>query len=254
MPLDGRKGVAVVVGGSGGIGSAVCRELALRGVDVVLTYHQHKDAAELVVADVLDCGPQAQAWQVDLLDAQTVTEFFSNVVSQWEFIHTVICAAGPEVSQPAISEVTSNQWKNTVLADLEGIYNLVSASIPHLRVSQGSLTVLSSAGVYRHPPGDVLSVAPKAAIEALVRGIAREEGRRGVRANAVAIGVIETGQYFRLKAGPFDASWRKAARDNTALKRFGKPEEVARVVAFLASDDAAYVTGQTIVMDGGYSL
>jgi NAD(P)-dependent dehydrogenase (short-subunit alcohol dehydrogenase family) len=92
--------------------------------------------------------------------------------------------------------------------------------------------------------------APKAAIEALVRGIAREEGRFGVRANSVALGVIETGIFLRLAGKDFDQEWVEAARGNTALKRFGTAEEVADAVVFLASARASYVTGQTLVLDG----
>jgi NAD(P)-dependent dehydrogenase (short-subunit alcohol dehydrogenase family) len=100
----------------------------------------------------------------------------------------------------------------------------------------------------------VLSVAPKAAIEALVRGIASEEGRFGIRANSVALGVIEAGIFLRLEGVDFDPEWVEAARNNTALKRFGTAEEVANAVVFLASARASYVTGQMLVLDGGYSI
>lgn len=100
----------------------------------------------------------------------------------------------------------------------------------------------------------MLSVAPKAAIEALVRGIASGEGHFRIRANSVALGVIEAGIFLRLKGKDFDREWVEAARSNTALKRFGTAEEVAHAVVFLASSRASYVTGQMLVLDGGYSI
>ncbi len=113
---------------------------------------------------------------------------------------------------------------------------------------------ISSIGLQRWPNRDVLSVAPKAGIEALLTGIAKEEGRFGVRANSVQLGVIEAGVFLRLKGKDFDQQWLEAARQNTALKRFGCAEDVAHAVVFLASRQATYITGQAIKIDGGYSL
>ena len=194
------------------------------------------------------------ACAMELTDADSVTDGLATIAAHLGSIDALICAAGPDLPQPSIASVTPQQWQDTVLADLTGVFNLVSAGLPHLRASTGSFVALSSAGVRRHPPGDILSVAPKAAIEALVRGVAREEGRHGVRANAVAVGVIEAGQYLRLRQAEFSEKWEAAAKRNTALKRLGTPDELAEAVLFLASRRAAYVTGQVISVDGGYSL
>ena len=118
----------------------------------------------------------------------------------------------------------------------------------------GSYVHIGSAGLLRFPPRDVLSVAPKGAIQQLIKGVAREEGVNGIRANSIAIGVIETGLFMRLKQTAFDQAWHDAVLQTLALKRYGQPEEVADLAVFLASSRAAYVTGQMVAQDGGWSL
>ena len=140
-------------------------------------------------------------------------------------------------------------------ADANGFFRVVRASLPALRESRGSIVLLSSAGLARHPQGDVLSLAPKGAAEALVRAVAREEGRFGVRANAVRVGIVEAGMFRELVArGELDERYLDAARRNIALRRFGEVREVVDVVVFLASTKASYVTGQAIAVDGGFSV
>ena len=148
----------------------------------------------------------------------------------------------------------------TTLAGLEvntladGFFHLVGAVLPHLRRARGSLTALTSAGLARFPPRDILSVAPKAAIEALVRGLAREEGRHGVRANCVALGMIDAGIFHRLAGTEITPEWLEAATRNTPLGRLGTAAEAADATVFLASSRASFITGQTLLVDGGYSV
>ena len=141
----------------------------------------------------------------------------------------------------------------TAAVDLElhGLFKLVRAALPQLRSAGGSIVALTSAGLGRFPPGDALSVVPKAAVQALIRGLAREEGRYGIRANAVAVGVADGGLFHRID---FDERWKETAKQNIALRRFGRPEEIASVVCFLLGSDASYVTGQTLYADGGYAI
>ena len=119
----------------------------------------------------------------------------------------------------------------------------------------GSYVHISSAGLLRYPPLDILSVAPKAAIEELIKGVAKEEGSNNIRANSIAIGVIETGIFLRLREqGVFDEHWVDSVQKNLPLGRFGQPEEVARMAVFLGSSLSGYTTGQLIPVDGGYGL
>lgn len=249
------EGVALVIGGSGGTGAAICRRLAEAGSDVVLTYHGNESRAAEVVASVQALGRQAEALQLSIGDAERVKAVVESVGARHR-IHTVVIAAGSDISQPAIRELTPETWRKVIDADLNGFFNVVHHTLPLMKANGGGSYVhISSAGLHRWPEGDVLSVAPKAAIESLIQGIAKEEGRFGIRANSVAIGVIETGIFLRLWAdGTFDEAWKQAVQAGLCLKRWGKPEEVADAAVFLASNRALYVTGQLLSVDGGYGV
>ena len=138
--------------------------------------------------------------------------------------------------------------------DSDGFFNLVKSSLPLLKENGGSYTTISSIGLSRWPTKDVLSVAPKAVIDALITGLAREEGRNGIRANSVQLGIIEAGIFLRIKDTEYDERYIEAAKNNTALKRLGSAEDVSDAVIFLSSNRANYITGQTIYLDGGFRI
>ncbi len=252
---DFSEGVAVVLGGSGGVGRAVVERLAFYGAKVALTYRGNEEAAEEAANDARAHGVSASCHRVTLGDAGLVRALFDEVRAQYGRVHTVVHAAGSNIEQPFISKVDPEQWRRVIDADVNGFFDVVHASLPLLREKGGSYVFISSAGLERYPAGDILSVAPKAAVEALIKGIAREEGRFGVRANSVALGVIDAGLFSRLvESGHFTPEWVEAAKRNAALRRFGTAREVAEAVAFLASARASYVTGQRLLLDGGYSI
>lgn len=249
------EGVALVVGGSGGIGQAVARSLAAHGSDVALTCRTRRAAAEALAAELAASGRRATVHPVELGDGAATGAMVADVIAAHGAIHTVVHAAGSPIDQPYVSQLSASQWRDAVDADVHGFFHVMQASLPELRKTRGSFVFISSAGLARHPPGDVLSVAPKAAIEALLRAIAREEGRHGVRANSVALGIIDAGMFPELVArGELDERYLEAARRNIALRRFGSASEVAETVTFLASNAAAYITGQRLCVDGGYSV
>ncbi len=252
---DFPDGVALVIGGSGGIGSAIARGFAAAGVPLAITYRNNEDAANAVAEGIRAHGGACSVHRVALGELDSIEACLKDLVEEHGQIHTIAHAAGTHIDQPYISKTTPEQWRNTMDWDVNGFFNVVYAALPHLRASKGSIVFVSSAGLKRFPPGDVLSVAPKGAIEALLRGLAREEGRNGVRANSVAVGVVDAGMFPKLvERGELSQEWIDAAIRNTPLRRFGAPEEVADAVVFLASSRARYITGQTLFVDGGYTL
>ena len=254
MP-DFPEGVALVVGGSGGLGSAIARGFAAAGATLAITYRHNKDKADEVADGIRAKGGTCSVHQVALGELDSVKACLDQLVEDYGQIHTIAHAAGTHIDQPYVSQLTPEQLRNTMDWDVNGFFHVAHAALPHLRKSQGSIVFVSSAGLKRFPPGDVLSVAPKGAIEALMRGIAREEGRYGIRANNIAVGVVDAGMFPKLvERGELSQEWVDAATRNTPLRRFGRPEEIADAAVFLASSRARYITGQTLFVDGGYTL
>src|SRR5688572_2116414 len=249
-------GAVLVVGGSGGVGQAVCLEFARAGSDVALTYHSKRDNAEKVAEKIRALGRKVSVHQLTIGDAAQVDTVVAAAAKEHGRLHTVVVGAGTLAEQVLISEMSRKQWQTVIDQDLNGFFNVVQATLLRLREwGGGSYVHLGSAGHLQWPPRDVMSVAPKAAIEALITGIAKEEGRYNIRANTVLLGVIEAGMFLELtKQGVFDAKWVEEVQNNLALKRWGKPEEIGYAAVFLASSRAGYVTGLRIPVAGGFGL
>ncbi|MBM4212746.1 MAG: SDR family oxidoreductase [Gammaproteobacteria bacterium] len=250
------SGAALVIGGSGGVGQAVCMEFARAGTDVALTYHSKRDVANAVAARIRTLGRNATVHQLNIADGARVDAVVGEAAATHGRLHTVVVGAGTLARQVLVSEMTREQWQTVIDHDLNGFYNVVHATLPRLKEwGGGSYVHLGSAGHLRWPERDVMSVAPKAAIEALMTGIAREEGRHNIRANTVLLGVIEAGMFLELTGqGYFDEHWVSEVHRNLALKRWGQPEEVGYAAVFLASNRALYLTGQRIAVAGGYGI
>lgn len=242
------SGRALIAGGSGGIGEAISRALYSAGAEIAIGYRSGRDRAETLASEL---GERAFAVHLDLDDEASIASALEACGS----IHSLIHAAGAKIDQPYVSRTDPDAYAHVLRADAEGFFRLIKRTLPLLRESQGSIVLISSAGLERHPPGDILSIAPKAANEAVIRAIAREEGRFGVRANSVRVGIVGAGMFPELVArGELSEAYLDAAKINIALRRFGEPEEIARAVVFLASPDASYITGQALHLDGGYSI
>jgi len=250
------EGLAYVAGGSGGIGSAICLALAAAGCDIVLTCNRNRDKAEAVAAQIRELGRQTHVQQLKLQDADAVAQSVDAAAALSPHgLHTMVYASGPFVPLKFLSQVSPEEFKDYMLGDTVAAFNLVHAALPHLRKSRGSLVAVTTTALERWAPQDGLSAVPKAAVSRMFSGIAREEGRFGVRANSVALGVIEAGfVHDYVRDGAMDEKYFTAMKRNVPLGRMGQAREVAEAVLFLASSRASYTTGQVLRVDGGYPV
>lgn len=249
------NGCALVAGGSGGIGRSVIRRLAESGCDVAFTYRSNKASADEALREVSSRGQAGYAIKVALEDDKSVAESIGHAVGALGPLHTLIYAAGPYIDMRFISQVTPDMFRSVMNQDAIGCYGLIHAALPKLRETKGGIVVVGTPAIRRYAARDILSVAPKAAVEGVMKGVAAEEGRFGIRANMVGVGLLTDGMFHRLmETGDFDEKYLEAARRNLALKRLGTAEDIAEAVLFLASSRARWITGQTLMVDGGYAL
>jgi NAD(P)-dependent dehydrogenase (short-subunit alcohol dehydrogenase family) len=247
-------GAAVVIGGTGGLGSAICRRLAAEWDGLFFSYRSRRAAARRLQQELSQHCTAACA-SIDLRDPRSISAGLEVALERFGSLGTVVFACGANIRQPYVADITSREWRTVIETELLGFTNLVSAVIPVLRrQGGGTLVAITSFATYSFPPGDALSAVPKAGMEMLCRAIAREEGRHAIRANAVAPGIINAGlgEVFQRKL--FSPQVWRGQRKRVPLKRFGEAAEVAEAVAFLASGRSSYITGQTIIVDGGLRL
>lgn len=253
--FGGRAGGALVIGGSGAIGRAVTEQLAGMGADLTVTYAGNAGAAEKAADLARAAGRSAEAVRLDLGDFDQVEEVVAAAAERHGGLHTVVLAASPTNYQAWVSTLPSEQYAEQLRIDAGGTFAVIRAALPKLRETKGSVVVVSSVANRRFVLRDVLSTGPKAANEAVIRAVAAEEGRFGVRANAVGVGILDEGMTEVLMGtGDILPEQLEVAVSRIPLRDFGKARDIAGMACFLASEEARYVTGQWIDVDGGYGL
>lgn len=241
--------VALVTGGSRGIGRAVAQLLAAQGHRVAVNYAANEVAADAAVGAIVAAGGNAIAVQADVGDPDSVTAMFAMVGERLGSVEILVNNAG--ITRDAlVLRMGVEAWDDVIETNLRSVYLVSKAALRGmLRARWGRIVSISSVSGVAGNPGQANYAASKAGIIGFTKSVAREVGSRGITVNAVAPGFIETDMTDAL-----GDEITTAARERIALGRLGQPEEVAAAVGYLASDDASYVTGHTLVVDGGIAL
>ncbi|MDB6097881.1 MAG: fabG [Gammaproteobacteria bacterium] len=234
---------ALVTGGSGGIGSAICRALSAQGHYVYVHAHRGMEAAESVAADIAGAGGSASAIQFDLTDAAATRSALDRIMEEGP-IQVLVNNAGIH-DDAVFPGMSPQQWHRVIDVSINGFYNVTQPlMLPMIRTRWGRIISISSVTALLGNRGQVNYAAAKGALNAATKALSLEVASRGITVNAVAPGIIST----EMTKLAFD----ETAIDNIVpMKRAGSPEEVASLVAFLASRQAAYITGQVISINGG---
>jgi len=255
MGLSFDSGIALVAGGSGGIGAAIVRAFARAGTDVAFSFHRNQSAASALVAELAPSGRRIETFQLSLEDAAAVRARIAELKERYGRLHSVVYAAGPDTPIGFVGTLSEEQWTQTFRLDTHACFNLVNAALPVLKEQRGgSLTAVTTTQYSRHVPMSVLSSAPKAAIESMLQVAAREYGRYAVRANCVRSGWLDGGKFADGIGGQVSAEAKRAIVANIPLGALGDPADVAQAVLFLSSREARYITGEALSVDGGWKL
>lgn len=247
MRLDGKT--ALVTGGSRGIGRACVQRLAAEGARVAFLYHRNGEAAEALVSELKAAGHDVRALQANVTDGPRAEAVVQELLAAWENLDILVNSAGV-IQDGLFAMMSTEQWQNVIDTNLGGTYHYCRAvAQPMMSRRKGSIINISSVAAEFGSRGQVNYAASKGGIDGLTRCLAKELAARKVRVNGVAPGMIETDMSATVRGIAGDR-----IKEAIPLRRVGQPEEIAGAVAFLASDDASYMTGQILRVDGGISL
>jgi 3-oxoacyl-[acyl-carrier protein] reductase len=241
--------VAVVTGGSRGIGRAIVKAFAAEGAKVAFVFRGSKDAADSLAAEIAQAGQIARAVQVDVTNAAEVEKCVQAVEAEWGPVNILVNNAGI-IKDDLFVRMEPEAWHNVLNTNLGGAFNFCKAvAYSMMKARKGRIINVSSVAAEHVNPGQTNYAASKGAINSFTRALAAELASRGVTVNAIAPGFIETdmSEAVRNKAGDL-------IKKMVPMRRLGQPDDIARVAVFLASADSAYVTGQVLTVDGGLSL
>ena len=234
---------ALVTGGSGALGSAICEALAADGLEVFIHANSAMEAAQTLAQKIIASGGAARALQFDVTNADATRNVLEALAEEKAFQVIVNCAG---IHDDAVfAGMSSAQWNSVIDVSLNGFFNVTQPlMLPMLRTRYGRIINISSVAAIAGNRGQVNYAAAKAALHGATKSLAQEVASRGVTVNVVAPGIIES----PMIKGLFDA---EAVARIVPMKRTGTPQEVAALVAFLAGKDAGYITGQIISINGG---
>src|SRR5437763_3815341 len=240
--LEGK--IALITGGSRGIGAAIAKRLASDGANVAITYSKGADAAASVVKEIERDGGKAIAIQADATDAKAVKAAVEKTVATFGRLDVLVNNAGTAIPK-AFEEATLEEMDRVIDINIRGVFVATQAALKHMGDGGRIIMIGSSVGERNNMPGLTPYSATKGAVKMFTQGLSREVGSRGITVNNIQPGPIDT------DLNPAVGDWAVPQKANTALDRYGHVDEVAALVAFVAGPEASYITGANLTVDGG---
>ncbi|PYP84743.1 MAG: 3-oxoacyl-[acyl-carrier-protein] reductase [Blastocatellia bacterium AA13] len=245
--FDGRT--AIVTGGSRGIGRAIVKELSSRGASVAFSYTKNADIANELVVELEGKGSRAAAFQADVSDFKAADEMVREVKAKFGSVDYLVNNAGI-TRDKLILMMSQDDWDAVLDTNLKGVFNITKPVVSLMvRQKRGAILNISSISGVVGMAGQTNYSASKAGLIGFTKALAKEIARRNINVNALALGLIETEM-----SGALSDEYKQKMIEQIPLGRYGAVEEVAKIAAFLLSDDAKYITGQVVQADGGLAI
>jgi 3-oxoacyl-[acyl-carrier protein] reductase len=240
--LEGK--IALITGGSRGIGAAIAKRLAADGANVAITYTKGADAAASVIKEIERAGRKAIAIQADAADAEAVKAAVDKTVATFNRLDVLVNNAGTAIPKK-FEETTLEEMDRMIDINIRGAFVATQAALKHMKNGGRIIMIGSCVGERMMTPGLVPYSATKGAVKMFSQGLSREVGNRGITVNNIQPGPIDT------ELNPAAGEWAAPQKAATALNRYGSVDEVAALVAFVAGPEASYITGANLTVDGG---
>jgi len=244
MPTKLEGKIALVTGGSRGIGAAIAKRLAADGANVAITYAKGADAAASVVKEIERSGRKAIAIQADAADAKAVKAAVDKTVATFGRLDVLVNNAGTAIPK-TFEETTLEEMDRIIDINIRGVFAATQAALKHMKDGGRIITIGSAVGERAASPLLVPYSATKGAVKMFTQALSREVGSRGITVNNVQPGPIDT------DLNPASGDWAVPQKAATALDRYGKVDEIAAMVAFVAGPESSYITGANLTVDGG---